>query len=304
MNDWKIGKRFYQNYVLEIACKTHEMLENISDTDCLKILLIKQGTMIIEINNKNLVFSAPCILCLNHQDKVSIISQNTYEAECIFFLPKVINSSLTLENIYEEGIPRSEDTSSYQDKYFFLPFIERTETYMGGINADIFMVQQLSQKFNKLQYEMSVEKDNVWPCRSRSFLIEILIVIQERYSTYMTDSAYIRLNDDVTQIGDILDYLHTNYMNKITIKDLTLQFNLNRNTLNQSFLELTGNTPIAYLIKYRLKIAEKMLTNSLVPIYEICERVGFGEEVNFIRSFKKHYGESPTSFRKKYCLIS
>ncbi len=303
MDDWKIGKCFYENYVLKIACKEYETFERISDEECLKIILIKKGTVIIKINNKDGVFSSPCVLCFNHQDQVSIISQYTYEAESIYFEPEVINTNLTLDNIYTNDNSEDNTTSSYQDKYFFTPFIERIETYTGGMNVDILMLQVLCQKFNKLQNELSMERDAFWPCRSRAILIEILILLQEKYSTCNLGTHYIPFNKDVTQIAQILDYLHANYMNKMTIKDLTLQFHLNRNTLNHYFLELTGDTPIAYLIKYRLNIAEKLLTNTLVPIYEVYERAGFGEEVNFIRSFKKHYGESPTSFRKKYGLI-
>ncbi len=303
MGDWETGKRFYENYVFKLACSTHEKFECISNKECLKIVLLKKGTVVMEINNKQRVFSSPCVLCINHQDKVSIISQKTYEAECIYFHPEVINNSLTLDNIYTDDYSNSAITSSLMDKFLFDSFFERTDAYVGDINIDILMMQFLCQKFSRLQNELSMERDFFWPCRSRSILIEILILLQEKYSTSSLETQYLQFNKDVTQIGKILDYLHTNYINKITIKDLTLQFHLNRNTLNKCFLELTGDTPIAYLIKYRLKIAEKMLTNTTVPIYEICEKVGFGEEVNFIRSFKKHYSESPSSFRKKYRII-
>ncbi len=302
MDEWKIGECFYKDYTLKIICKPYEKFEGTFNRECLKIVLIKKGTVIIKINNKNRVFSSPCVLCFNHQDKVALISQNTYEADCIYFHPEAINNNLTLNNIFTNDNSEINNSSSFQDKYFFTPFIERSDTYEGGINIDILMLQLLCQKFNKLQDELMMERDTFWPCRSRSILIEILILIQEKYSTYRPEEPCITCDRDLTQVAEILDYLHTNYMNKITIKDLTRHFHLNRNALNHYFLELTGNTPIAYLIHYRLKIAEKMLTNTVLPVCEICERVGFREEVNFIRSFKNHYGESPTNFRKKYGL--
>ena len=104
-------------------------------------------------------------------------------------------------------------------------------------------------------------------------------------------------------VNDIITYLHTNYQNKITLNLLASKFNSNRTTLNELFCKATNLSIINYLINYRINLAIILLKDTLIPISEIVERVGFNDTAHFWRTFKKHTGLSPSKYRNKYCCI-
>ncbi len=161
----------------------------------------------------------------------------------------------------------------------------------------------VNKLLEKIKRELSGEFSAYWPCKCRSYLIELLILVQQKYDEGCHEEEAPEYESDFQDIVPVMDFIHSNYASRITLDILTQKFNINRNDLNQRFAKFTGSSPIAYLISHRLKIASSMLTNTVVPVYEVCERVGFGDFTNFSRSFKKHYGESPASFRKKYRVI-
>jgi len=126
--------------------------------------------------------------------------------------------------------------------------------------------------------------------------MEVLFIIQHCYSE--KDINSIKISESTASINDVLLYLHLNYYRKITIEELIVEFNTNRNTLNKKFKMETGLSPIQYTIKLRIKVACMLLRDTKLPISEIMERVGFNDASHWGRTFKLYTGLSPIDYRK------
>lgn len=258
----------------------------------------------MNVNGKSIAISAPCVLCLSDKDDVTVRNENCeYGIDIIYFHPSVINHLFDCDNLLTSNFNKDWTNSVNQDRFMLTPFFERKLPYAGCLSVEISTFHRILQLFDKLKRQLSSETDDFWPCRSRSYLIEILIIMQMRYIDHSSPTEFLVLNDSQKEMDAVLDYIHSNYSNKITIESLTKQFGFNRNSLTRGFTELTGFTPISYLISHRMKVAESLLVNTQVPIHEICERVGFSELSNFMKSFKKKYGHTPASYRALYTTM-
>lgn len=60
-----------------------------------------------------------------------------------------------------------------------------------------------------------------------------------------------------------------------------------------------GKTPLKLVNLERMKIAEKLLISTNLPLSQIAERVGFSSSYSFSDAFKRYSGQRPGSFRKK-----
>jgi len=60
---------------------------------------------------------------------------------------------------------------------------------------------------------------------------------------------------------------------------------------------LTGLSPGKYILLYRLKIALSMLQDTEYTIGEIAFQIGFSNQNNFSRAFKRELGSSPRHLR-------
>ena len=65
------------------------------------------------------------------------------------------------------------------------------------------------------------------------------------------------------------------------------------------FKKATGKTPMEFLEDARMNDAKDILDKSTLIISEIAEAVGYSDPLYFSRTFRKHFGVSPTEYRKR-----
>lgn len=86
---------------------------------------------------------------------------------------------------------------------------------------------------------------------------------------------------------------------KFDVNVLCREIGLGRTSLYSKFKSLTGMTPNAFILNYKLKSAATMLKNEdHLQIADIAFRLGFGSPVYFSRCFKTQYNMSPQDYRK------
>ena len=68
---------------------------------------------------------------------------------------------------------------------------------------------------------------------------------------------------------------------------------------NRIFLAHTGFTVMAYVNYMRVKKAVALLRNTDKTVLEIALEVGYDSHEGFIKAFKKHYGVTPSDYRKE-----
>ena len=64
------------------------------------------------------------------------------------------------------------------------------------------------------------------------------------------------------------------------------------------FSAVLGVTPHQYLVRSRLRHAARLLTDDDIAVTDIAYDVGFGDLSNFVRTFHRAAGVSPTKFRQ------
>lgn len=84
------------------------------------------------------------------------------------------------------------------------------------------------------------------------------------------------------RLTDIADALYVNY-----------------SYLSNLFKQETGDTLSNYLLKQRMKRAKELLTDPILTVAEISQRVGYHNVKTFYSTFKKYYNESPRSYQQR-----
>lgn len=64
------------------------------------------------------------------------------------------------------------------------------------------------------------------------------------------------------------------------------------------FASVLGVTPHQYLVRSRLRHAARLLTDDDIAVTDVAYDVGFGDLSNFVRTFHRAAGVSPTKFRQ------
>ncbi len=111
----------------------------------------------------------------------------------------------------------------------------------------------------------------------------------------------INSNRQLIRIGKALGLLENSIKRHVSLAELSELTAMSVSTLNRSFKEATGYSPVEYHLKIRIKKAGEILCSTNLSITEVANRTGFDDSNYFSRQFKKTTGISPLEFRKR-CL--
>ncbi|MGZ7440314.1 helix-turn-helix domain-containing protein [Paenibacillus sp. TH7-28] len=104
------------------------------------------------------------------------------------------------------------------------------------------------------------------------------------------------------RLQPIQDWIRIHAFEDITLEQIADHFKYNKNYLSRIYKENTGIGISEQIIKFRLKHAKELLTETDLSIIEIASEVGYEDSKYFMRLFKKYVNVTPTEYRKTfYC---
>lgn len=104
----------------------------------------------------------------------------------------------------------------------------------------------------------------------------------------------------IEHFKDVLDFIHSNYQNKISIEDMAGKINLSPYHFCRFFKRFSGETPFDYLNHYRINHAARLLCSTNKKIMDIAFESGYANFSYFIKLFKQIKGCTPSVFRKNH----
>lgn len=98
-------------------------------------------------------------------------------------------------------------------------------------------------------------------------------------------------------VGKSLGLLHGRIAYPWTIADLAEQVGISRSALVDRFTRYLSEPPMAYLTRWRLELAARLLERTSQGVAEIAASVGYESEAAFNRAFKRVFGVPPGRYR-------
>lgn len=102
----------------------------------------------------------------------------------------------------------------------------------------------------------------------------------------------------ITAIKQALSYMKEHCSEKIYIRDIAGQLNMNEQYFCRFFKKIIGKSPIEYLNEMRIKNACHLLRSTELSVMDVCLECGFNNLGNFMRAFRKYCNCTPLQYRK------
>jgi len=99
------------------------------------------------------------------------------------------------------------------------------------------------------------------------------------------------------QIGKALALIHESPQRRWSVERLAKATSMSRAAFARHFRELVGESPMAYLRRWRMDLAAKLLRDTDDSVGRVASRVGYDSETTFNRTFRESRGTSPGRYR-------
>jgi AraC-like DNA-binding protein len=134
-----------------------------------------------------------------------------------------------------------------------------------------------------------------------SFL-QLLSAINDSQKRMLSQQSYdLQLSaDEGERMNLVYRYAMDNYQNDIKLEDVAFVAMLSKNAFCKYFKKRTRKTFFQFLIELRIEKACELLMTEKFPINEIGHIIGFKNQSNFNRQFKKLKQTSPSEYRRTF----
>ena len=106
-------------------------------------------------------------------------------------------------------------------------------------------------------------------------------------------------NDSVVnRMKPILAYMEAHYMEDISNQLLMELGGCSESVLLRNFRQVTGTSPLQYLLDYRMQKAAEMLLTTEIKSADIAMACGFRDVSYFTKTFRRKMGSTPIEYRK------
>ena len=158
-----------------------------------------------------------------------------------------------------------------------------------AIDAGADINQILSQNTNyiaEIESFQSLEKLSLW-----------LSDIISRFVSYVFEFDTVKHADVMYKITA---YIKNNYMNKMTLTDISKHVYLSKMYVSKIFKEEMKITLSEYINKTRIEKSTALLLDSSLSIVDVANLVGYEDQSYFTKVFKNIMGVSPGKYKEKH----
>lgn len=99
--------------------------------------------------------------------------------------------------------------------------------------------------------------------------------------------------------GQVRRHIKLNYMEEITVEEMSQRFGLNRRYLSRIFRERYGVSVKEFIVRERMERAREFLAGGY-SVSEAATMSGYSDVFNFSKMFHKMVGVSPTEYKKNH----
>ncbi len=242
--------------------------------ECYEIIYLEEGTLDISINTKHYACNAPSLIFISKLEQHSIIVKgSTYKRYYLCISPVLASNAIQDYSLLTVLSNRHSDFCHVLDVSTFKSDIDRIfSSFIFEHNSNLPFSNQ----------------------RQASLLSELLILIYRN-----APSLFIQENDKSTLIvWKIQIRFEKNCSEQYSLESLANEYHLSPYYLSHLFKKVTGYPIMQYLIKCRLSLARKLLTDTNMSITDIVYNTGFSDSSNFSRLFKREMNVTPLQYRR------
>lgn len=260
----------------------------------LELIYFEKGTFTVEIDMKKYIINEECFCFINSEELHFLKSTYPYKASSIVFDLKMLSFDM-LDLIQVKLI------NPLLNGQIKVPrFVFKQEKVWKEIHEEYCNIYEVFKKQEEFfpTMEMRIKENIGDQIKIKASILNILGLLYE-------NNLFINVKSKgkdyrIDYIKKIISYIKRNYGDKISIKNLADEINMNEQYFCRFFKKMLGKSPMEYVNEFRVKKTKILLRETDRKVMDIALECGFNNMGNFIKVFKNYTGMNPNNYRKSH----
>ncbi|MBE7057125.1 MAG: helix-turn-helix transcriptional regulator [Ruminococcaceae bacterium] len=273
---------------VEDHCGENEYLSVLSD--CFALVLVHAGKISFTINGTANIYGKSTIICLSNRDeKTDIRMYPKSKVSIVYFDTVFLAKGLSMNMLFNNDF---KDLAEQHCFFQLKPFME-SDAKNKCFVLDSIVYNNFCRLIEEIKKQLKVQPDYFWSCRSRSYLLELLMVMEN----YLYEFATPDDSGDIEDFKEISEYVCGNLSQNVTLEQLAETFYINSQKIQRLFKKNSGMTYKQYVKEQRFLLAKYFLRFTNLSVDELASKTGYSNVQGFAKFFTQMSGISPIEFR-------
>jgi AraC-like DNA-binding protein len=253
--------------------------------DHLEVVVFESGELGYEVENSACTLSKNDIIIVGshiHHRCLALRSPGQLPRTIVLsFLPQTVHS----------GIPLSDDLQ------YLMPFNLRVPSVSNVIPANFGVSREIRELIDKIRQELpgATARSQL---TIRTYLKVILLILSNYCADHSAGRAvFHRQRDAAARLVAAFEHVQQHYDEPIRVAEVARMCAASTCRFMNLFKEVTGQSFVAYLNRFRVDKAKEMLASTNKPISEIGLETGFCNQSYFGVVFRRITGVTPLEYR-------
>lgn len=272
----------------------------------IEMLYFPEGNFCLEINMETFTITSECFYFINPGELHSISTHSKTKASeyAVVFGPELLGSPFydaawaqLIQPLQKGSLLFPRCISKEHSSFLIMKELFQTITDAFFRCSSSELLENTYNKFHTTLFRASDKAvmDLVDQLLVKASLLQILAELTRWQLFSQTENP-----DDhrIETIKTVITYMQKHYQDKIYIRDLASLVGLNEQYFCRFFKKTIGISPVEYLNEYRIRQAMRFLTDTSLPVTEVCLECGYNNMGNFLREFRRYTQTTPLQYRK------
>ena len=244
----------------------------------IELLSVKSGRLAYSVNGKTLVLNEGDTIVVNSNQIHYNMSLDGQVAKYVVFIihPSVLSSTVAVEMQAVRPIIDNPDIQYIRFRY----------------------INEYTEDMYKLMMGMPELRNDPFAVTKQFF--QIWDLIRRQIASWGTANEEIVKDPKMQSFKEMMSYISNNYRNSITLDDIASSASISRSLCNNLFHQYVEESPINYLMHFRVRKVAEYLRSGSYSLKEIADLTGFNGVSYMSETFKKFFGTSPRDYRKQW----
>lgn len=200
---------------------------------------------------------------------------------------------------FKPEVLTGKESSRREEMEYLMPFRVQDGVFPHVISAETGVPAQVFDLMLRTRHDLPAATNRA-RLSVRTYLRMILVLLVNHFADWRgSEDVFERQQKGLEKLTPLFEFIDAHYSGLITVDDAAEIVHMSKSTFMRFFREVTGQSFVGYLNRFRIAQAEALLAETDLSIVEVSQRAGFCDQSYFGLTFRNVLGVTPREYKQR-----
>lgn len=188
--------------------------------------------------------------------------------------------------------------SGGRDRDYLMPFLIQDKDFPHVISMETGTPREVLGLMEKIASACTAQSFSR-ELTVETYLKTILVHLIRHYEGFQaSEPVFLTQKHNLRRVRPVFQHVDEYYREPISVEEAAALIKMSKSTFTRFFKQVTGDSFVVYLNRFRIARAQTLLKNTDKSIAEVSQETGFCDQSYFGAMFKRMVGRTPREYKR------